>query len=81
MRNSSRSSLLKNESTAQTTQRLLPTTPLKYKLKLNRSRTQRSLSDSIVSTKSEAISNRFRLPQSFYNDHSNIYENRSRMLL
>ena len=80
MKRASKSKHLKNDSTITTSQAFLPPTlPLKYKE--TRNNTQRSLSDSLVSTRSEGTSFRFKLPNSFYNDHSKIYESKSRMLL
>lgn len=60
-----------------------PITTLRVKLPAtNRKSTQRSLSDSIVSTKSENIGmkNSIKLPNAFYDDHNKLYQNRSRLM-
>lgn len=62
---------------------ILPkTTPIKVNLKKRQTvvSTPRSLSNSKLSIKSETSSHYIKLPNSFYNDHKNIYQTRSRIL-
>lgn len=76
MKQAKKSLKVLKESTLNTSRPLLPQTPLSKNEKI-RSRTQQSMNQSVLSVKSDSLKSP-RLANSFYNDHSYIYQSKSR---